>query len=328
MDLPASAGTPLVPTSKARLDRTRPCLGYRQNLRTVLVEPPRNEVRGLENMDAICNALNHRRFLKGDLALFAVKNREQMHERFGGVRIDGFNFFGSFSVHPYHTLIPQDGDAFFLRAIPDPKILSPSSTSTASCFSWKASGSPQALHLSFPSVSTKTESAEKIRPPLCVYKNYHYIVNVDPHSPSTPGKRADRAKVLTMRVYTIHDGRCDCNACRRSREQTLAKRSANALFAQDYALVLVLDKIASGVWKKRRTSEEAESDASAASTPSSSAACTDLASTARDSRIVNAGGLKGSYVRPLIFCRAEDDLLPTREDASVVSSDVIPIGNL
>jgi hypothetical protein len=312
--LPASAK--LISSSAARTDRARPCLGYRQQNRTVneYADVPRNSFQHSEQLDSICSALNERKFLKGDLALFALENRERLQGHFGGVRADGFQVFGSFSVHPYHSQTPQDGDAFFLQIKPDPKILSPSATAR---FLWKASGSPQALKLTtFARVKMQKRSGlpngNVTYPPLCVYNNYHYIVEVEPQDCVTPGKRA-RAKVLTMRVYTIHDGRCDCNACRRSREQTLAKRSAQALFAEDYALVLVLDTVESGVWKKRRTSDDGDSDMSAASTPSSSS---DLAGSARHHRTVNAGGLKGPYVRPLIFCRAEDDLRPSGEIAA------------
>jgi hypothetical protein len=113
-----------------------------------------------------------------------------------------------------------------------------------------------------------------------------------------------------MRVYTIHDVKCNCNACRRSREQKLAKKTEGAVLARDYALVLVLDAAASGVWKRRRVSEDAStsSEASAASTPTSSSNSAEIACIARSARAAAGGGAKSPYVRPLIFLRAEDDL--------------------
>lgn len=65
------------------------------------MEVPRNSLQNTEKMDSICAALNERRFIKGDLALFAVENREKLQVRFGGVRADGFQVFGNFSTQNY-----------------------------------------------------------------------------------------------------------------------------------------------------------------------------------------------------------------------------------
>ena len=280
-----------------------------------MVDVPRNLV---ENIESIRSGLNQRKFLKGDLALFAIEHRDEIQRRLGGSRSDDFPLFESFSSHPYHVHVPQDGDAYFLKTDADLKSLSPSATSRCA---WKASGSPQALHLAFLR-NRNTKSIDQ-RAPLCVYNNYHYSVDVpSPSIELSGGKRTTRAKLLTMRVYTIHDGLCDCNACRRSREQALAKRSAAAILAQDYALVMVLDAVASGVWKKKRTSDEADSDLSAASTPSSSDNSSELAVSARTARSVIAGGQKGTYVRPLIFSMAEEDLRTAGESIVVDSMNL------
>lgn len=270
-----------------------------------------------ENIEAVRDEISKGKFWKGDLALFAMENREEMKSRFGGVRSDEFILFGSYVEHPYHKYLPQDGDAFFLLTNTDPKGLSPSGTSR-SC--WKESGSPQALRLTSYRTRGSSIDEKRKRTPLCVYKNYHYSVESPHNAPG--GKRAAREKLLTMRVYTIHDGQCDCNACRRSREQTLAKKSECAILAREYALVLVLDAAASGVWKRRRTSDDGSaSEASAASTPTSSSTSAEIASIARTARAAAGGGTKSPYVRPLIFLMAEDDL---RINAELPESSRLP----
>jgi hypothetical protein len=294
--------------TKTRNDISRPCLGYQRHVRKIVsTSAAMKSGDHSYGIEAVRDELTRGKFWKGDLALFAMDNREEMKNRFGGVRSDEFILFGSYAEHPYHKHLPHDGDAFFLLTNTDPKGLSPSGTSR-SC--WKESGSPQALRLTSYRTSTRGSSGDekRKRTPLCVYKNYHYSVE-SPHG--TPGgKRAAREKLLTMRVYTIHEGHCDCNACRRSREQTLAKKSEMAILAREYALVLVLDAAASGVWKRRRTCDDGSvsSEASAASTPTSSSNSAEIASIARTVRAAAGGGTKSPYVRPLIFLRAEDDL--------------------